>query len=259
MNGFRLPVQFDLGAFSRFLELIQPFEATFVERSAESSEIIAEGGCGGQDFGVDLRGPDANTPNSRVSGTVEGCTTGRFLFFGGVNTQGSGTGAISFFYAVPASRLMRATYSFTSDERLQGRASLSTLITINGSFLSSAEKDFFATVGLTRLVRVFDGDSVVLSLTESVVSDSSGGNSDSDAFLGETVNIEIDVNEFLTSQFAVSGDNDLVIRFDYLFSASGKGSLNSTTFSGPGGNGAFSVRNRGVTLQINLTSLFSGA
>src|SRR5215831_249399 len=100
MNGFPPLIPFDSQALERFLSLIQPFGATFVERSAESSQTIAEGGCGGQDFAVDLRGSGGNAPDSRISGTVEGCTTGRFLFFGGANTEGSGTGAVSYFYGV---------------------------------------------------------------------------------------------------------------------------------------------------------------
>jgi len=255
MNGFHPIIPFDLQGLERFLSLIQPFEATFVERSAESSQTIAEGGCGGQDFTVDLRGSGGNAPDSRIRGTVEGCTTGRFLFFGGANTQGSGTAAISFFYGVPASRLLAGTYSFSADERLSGRIRLSTLTTINGSFASAAEKDFFANVNVQRFVTILDGDSTVLSLNETVASDSSGGNSDSDDFLGERRDTTVDVDTFLTSQFGVTGHNDLVVRFDYVFSASAKGSLNNVLFSAAGGGGSFSIRNRSVTLQLDVSSI----
>ncbi|HEV8344764.1 MAG TPA: hypothetical protein VGR30_20585 [Candidatus Binatia bacterium] len=257
MNGF--PARRDLGRFGAFLDFLQklrPFAATFVTRSGESSKIVAEGACDRPTFQVALGGPTINTTNSTVDGTVEGCTTGRFLFFGGANTRGSVTGAISFFYAVPANRLLRTTYIFTADERLLGRVRLETLITINGGLVSEAERDFFASFLIRRRLTAFDGDQQVLTIDEQVASENSGGNSDSDDFLGETVNTNIDVNAFLSSEFAVSGDNDLVIRFDYIFSADAKGSLNRVIFSGPGGNGAFSVRNRGITLQVKPFSFF---
>lgn len=202
-------------------------------------------------------GPIDSHRTAKFREPYKGCTTGRFVFFGGVNTEGSGTAAISFFYALPATRLLRARYSFTADERLRGRVSLRTLITINGSFLSPAEMDFFASFSIRRVVRVFDGDDVVLNITDSVATDASQGNAAMDDFLGETRNTNIDVNAFLTSPFAVSGANDVVIRFDYIFSASAKGSLNDVTFSGAAGNGVFQVRNRGVTLQVDLASVFS--
>lgn len=75
---------------------VWPFATTFVNRHAETSKIVADGPCNPSTFQVDLGGPNINTNNSTVSGTVEGCTTGRFFIFGGANTRGSVTGAISF-------------------------------------------------------------------------------------------------------------------------------------------------------------------
>jgi hypothetical protein len=253
VNGLRRPDLGRFGEFLAFLQKLRPFAATFVLRSGESSKIVAEGPCDSPTFRVTLGGPSVNTTDSTVDGTVEGCTTGRFLIFGGANTRGTASGALSFFYAVPADRLVRGSYSFTADERLSGRVRLETLITINGGLVSEAERDFFASFLIRRRVTAFDGDQQILTIDEQVVGGSSAGNSDSDDFLGETVNTNIDVNAFLSSQFAVSGDNDLVIRFDYIFSADAKGSLNRVIFSGAGGNGAFGVRNRGVTLQADAS------
>jgi hypothetical protein len=103
---------------------------------------------------------------------------------------------------------------------------------------------------------VFDGNHPVLSITDELGSSSSNGNSDSDNFLGETINVSFELPSFITSQFAVSGHNDLVIRFDYVFSANAQGDSNRVIFSGLSGNGSFSVRNQGLTLQGSVASAF---
>jgi hypothetical protein len=131
-------------AFDYFIKLTTPFAATFVDRSAETSKIVAEGNCATSTFTVNLNNPNNNTTSSSVVGTCEGCTTGQFLLWGGANTQGSATGAISFFYAVPANRLVPATYSFTTAEALSGRVRLETLTTFNGPLTSPTERNFFA-------------------------------------------------------------------------------------------------------------------
>ncbi len=242
-----------------FLERLRPVAATFVDRQGESSKIIASGPCDPSTFTVSLGNPDINTSDTTLSGTCEGCTTSRidilFLEFGGANTQGSTTGAVSFFYAVPTKRLFAATYSFSADESLVGRVRLETLTTLNGPFTSHEERNFFASIVIQRIVRVFDGEQTVLSLTEEIGSFASTGSSDNE-FLGESQNINIDVTSLLFSQFAISGQNDLIIRFDYVFSAQAKGSDNRVIFSGVNGSGAFAVRNRAVTLQVNFASLF---
>jgi hypothetical protein len=243
-------------AFQRYL-LSQPVSATFVDHHAESSRVIASGPCQAHAFSVDPGNPEANQ-DSLIVGTCEGCTENTFglgpIQFGGENTTGTATGAFSFFYAVPADRLLQATYSFTTTERLRGRARIETLSTLNGPFTTTAERDFSASVDIRRVVRVLDGDQTVLSIDDNIGSFSSQGNADDDNFIGESQNINVDISSpaFVTSQFAVSGTNDLIIQFHYIFSARAKGSLNQVIFTGPNGQGSFSVRNRGVVITADL-------
>lgn len=241
-------------AYERYLQLRQPVAATFVDHHAESSRIIASGPCEPHAFSVSPGDPITHN-DSLIIGTCEGCTQNTFglgpIQFGGENTQGRADGAFSFFYAVPANRLLPATYSFDTTERLRGRVRLETLITLNGPFTTTEERDFFALMNIRRLVKIFDGNQMVLSLEQNIASFGSSGNADGE-FLGLSQNINIDISSFLTSQFAVSAENDLIIQFDYLFSAQAKGSLNLVVFTGPNGHNSFSVRNRGVVIQANL-------
>jgi hypothetical protein len=251
--------------FEILQRLRQPFAATFVERRGETSRVIAPGPCETPAFRLDIRDPNVNTPASRLVGTCAGCTENTFgigpLQFGGENTQATATAAISVFYAVPASRVHRLNYSFSVDERLLGRIRLNTIITLNRPFTTTEERDFSATVNIRRLVRIFDGNQMALSIDEEILSESSSGNSPADgnfdsAFLGveRIFNIDVPSTSFplLTAEFAVSGDNDLIIRFDYVFDARAKGKTNLVTFTGEFGQNQFVVRNRDVILQARV-------
>ena len=243
-------------ALDFYVKLTTPLSATFVDRSAQSSKIVAEGNCASPTFAVNLNNPNSNSTRSSVVGNCEGCTTGQFLIWGGANTQGSTTGAVSFFYAVPANRLVSATYSLTTIEELTGRVRLESLFTFNGPLVSPTERNFSASFDINRQVNVLDGAHPVLSIVDHIGSGSSGGNSNSDSFIGASVNNFFELTSFITSEFAVSGDNDLVLRFDYIFTANAQGDSNRVIFSGLDGTGSFTVRNQGVTLQGNIASMF---
>lgn len=230
-----------------------PVNGFFFEKWAGSSRT-SEGNCQPISLNTVLNGTRENNRPIRLSGGVRGCTES------GVNTKDEATTAFSFYYYVLKRHLEPGwRYSFACNEFLRGRVKLSTLITSNGFFASPDDKTFSAAINIKRYVTVIDGDNNVLFINQEIVNDISAGNSGTQSgFIGETIDIDIDLNNFLTSQFAVSGDSDIIFRFDYVFTLRAKGSLNFVKFSSfNSDNGRFELNNRNLIITPDPDNLFN--
>jgi hypothetical protein len=243
-------------------------DATFVERSEDSSlDAGITGECHFVRPVIDLGNPSTNANPSRLKGRIEGCATSVPIFGGAnENTMTNWSARISYSYAVPVASLnpkgliFSRVFTFRTNESLSGFVTLQTRRTFNPWWVAHADTDFGAFLFITRKVKVFDnGNPVpVLSIDQEILR---AERFDNDADIermdfaagiersARDFNFTIDFNNFLTSEFAVSGLGDLVILFDYEFAVRAKGFDNFVQFGNSRGQQGIRIGNSGLVIE----------
>jgi hypothetical protein len=255
----RTPLAYELTPIS--------IEATFTNRFVSEGLDARNSPCMSQSPVADSD-PNSNRSPSTLSGEVKGCTHRvPLLEWRAENTQTQYSLDVSFTYAIPHNRLtsfegQAITRNFTlhADEELSGEVTLRKRRTLNSGWVSREDREFGASFGIERFVRVFEADNPAVStlfLTE-MIGEGKITQNDADLDeldLGDSIRQSalderhtFNLSSFLTSEISYSGSGDLVIVYDYVFFASAKGENNSVRFAGaPGRN--FVIRNRALVLE----------